>query len=103
MHLDTTTCMGLQYVFLTPSQPITHAQPSRNGPATAHLLKGWLVTICGRFLGTSTEVYTTSWEVSGPFREQCTEGKRLVEDDELGQSFNPRRWELVLLSLRKIS
>ena len=102
MHLDTTTYMGLQYVFSTPSQPITHTQPSRNGPATALLLKGLLVTTCGQLLGTGMEGRTTSWEVSGPFREQCAEGKCLVEDGELGQNFNPERCARVLMPLRNI-
>jgi len=66
------------------------------------LLKGSLVTICGQFLGTSTEARLTSWEVSGPFCKQCSEGKRPLEDGKLGQKFNPERWALVLLPLRNL-
>jgi len=72
---DATMSLGLWYVLFVTSRQTTDAQASRNQRAIVLLVNGLLVTVSGVCLSAGIEACMASWEVSGPFREQCAEGK----------------------------
>jgi len=90
-HLYSKASMSLWYVLLAASRLIIDAEAGRNEPATVLLVNGPLVTAFAMFINTREETCATSWQASNPYRGQCSEGLRSVEDGEGGKDFNPER------------
>jgi len=88
--------MGSWYDLSATTRLSIHAQAGRNGPTIVLVVKDSLVTMFGMYISTGAAACVESWSVSDPFREQCVEVKRSV-DDEHGQDLDVERWEHVLL------